>query len=225
MDTVDEASEAGAPTAALVTLEGSIVEEIEELHRQVMRNRAVGRFGLWSGSSTTQMEEPEAAQEALLAEHGFADYDDFCRRTGGSTAGAQPHHAQAAGTPDPECSDGPAEPSEIPLGPDSGDRIESLRVVLQTRADRLVAELNEELERRFALILQRWVDEFAEIMGRLDEGRDAVSALFATSSCPPAHSAGEALAAPVATGDPNKDTTALRRELGQLSRGDTAASD
>jgi hypothetical protein len=222
MDAVDEASTArqGAPTAAPVTNEGSIVEEIEDLHRQVMRNRAAGRFGLLAASSTTQIEELEAAQQALLAKHGFASYDEFYRRTGGSTAGAQPEDSQAVGLSG--CDDGlvPRSPG-VPIGPDAGDRIESLRALVQARADQLLDELNADLERRIALLLQRGSDEFAEIMQRLQEGRDAVSALFAgSSSITPAPASGPA--GPVAKDDARTGTTALRRELGELSRSDPA---
>jgi hypothetical protein len=113
---------------------------------------------------------------------------------------------------------------ELAVGPDPGDRIESLRALLQTRADRLVAELNEELERRIAQTLQRSSDEFAEIMRRLAEGRDAVSALFAGSSRPPQQPLAAGPAAPAAHRDAGEGTAALRRELGELSRGGSAPS-
>jgi hypothetical protein len=178
VDTVDQSQAQGAPTVALVALEGSVVEEIEDLHRLVMTKRAAGRFGFLPASSPTQIKDAEAAEQALLAKHGFASYDDFHGRTGGSTARVQVDDSQAAALPGSDTGVAPRSP-EMPLGPDAGDHIESLRALIKARADQLVDELNADLERRIALILQRGSDEFAEIMQRLDEGRQAVSALFA----------------------------------------------
>ena len=178
VDTVDESQAQGAPTAALVTLEASLVKEIEELHGLVMGNRAAGWFGMPPASSPTQIKDAEAAEQALLAKHGFASYDDFHGRAGGSTARTQPDDSQSVGLPGSDTGVAPRSP-EMPIGPDARDGIESLRAVVQARADQLVDELNADLERRIALILQRGSDEFAEIMQRLDEGRQAVSALFA----------------------------------------------
>jgi hypothetical protein len=220
VDTVDQPQAQGAPTAALVTLEGSVVEEIEGLHRQVMRDRAAGRFGLLPESSPTQLKDAEAAEQALLAKHGFASYDDFNGRTGGSTAMVQPDDSQAVALPGCEAGLAPRSP-QMPMGPDAGDRIESLRALVQARADELVDELNADLERRIALILERGSDEFAEIMQRLAEGREAVRALFVgSSSLTPAPGAGPP--GPVAEDGARTGTTALRRELGELSRGDPA---
>jgi hypothetical protein len=228
VDTFDEGSQLrqGAPGAALSTLEDSIVEEIEDLHRQAMSNRAAGRFGFLPASATAQIKAAEAAEEALLAGHGFSSYADFHRRTSGSKARADSPDSQAVAVLDPGCSDAPAPPSaEPPPDPDGGDRLESLLARLQARADQLVEDLTEELERRFALILERASDDFAEITRRLTEGRDAVAALFAPSSCPPEHPEVAGPGGPVAKGDACQDTTALRRELGELSRGETATND
>jgi hypothetical protein len=209
----------GAPTAGLVTLDASVVEEIEDLHRLVITNRAAGRFAFLPPSSPTQIQDAEAAEQALLAKHGFASYDDFRRRTGGSTARVQPDDAQAGALPG--CDDGlVARSPEMPIA-DAGDRIESLRALVQARADRLLGELNADLERRIAMILQCGSDEFAEIVRRLDEGREAVSALFAGSSALSPAPAGPPVG-PMAKDDARTGTTALRRELGELSRGDPA---
>jgi hypothetical protein len=219
VDTVDESQAQGAPTAALVTLEASLVKEIEELHGLVMGNRAAGWFGMPPASSPTQIKDAEAAEQALLAKHGFASYDDFCRRTGRSTARVQPDDSQALGLPG--CDEEPVPRSpEMPIGPDAGDPIESLRALVQARADQLLDELHADVERRMALILERGSDEFAEIMQRLAEGREAVTALFVGSSSPRPAPAPDP-AGPVAKDDARTGTNALRRELGELSRGDT----
>jgi hypothetical protein len=158
VEAVDEGAEARQerPAAAPTTPEAWIVDEIEDLHMQVMSHRAARGFGLLAAGSATQISEAEAAEQALLTEHGFASYDDFYRRTGGSQTRAQPRSPRAADVTEPGSSNEPALPSpRTTLGPARADGVGSVASAsVQARTDGLIAELNEESERRLGLILQ-----------------------------------------------------------------------
>jgi hypothetical protein len=227
VETVDEGAEARqeGPAATPTTLEAWIVDEIEDLHRQVMRHRAARAFGLRAASSATQT-DVEGAEQALLTEHGFTSYDDFYRHTGGSQTGPHQRYRRAADVTEPGATNEPPPLSpQTPLSPARGDGVASVAAPsVQARAEGLIAKLDEESERRLALIRQRGSDELTVILRRAAEGRAAVHALIAAAlSCP----AEQPPAARPAASDDNgarEDTRALWRELGALSRGGAAAS-
>jgi hypothetical protein len=149
----------------------------------------------------------------LLTEHGFVSYDDFRHRV------APASHRLGPPT-DPERSGEPDEQRGASFTTDSGEASSILLAGVQARADELLAELNEEVERQLARIERRAAEGLAEILRQTTEGREALSALLAASARRPAD-----LPTPLpVTEDIRRGTAALKRELGQLSRSDPTPS-
>jgi hypothetical protein len=196
-------------------LDAHIVDEIEELHQRVARTRAEERFGFTVFGVAKQLTDVEAAEQALLTEHGFVSYDDFRHRVGLESRRESP-------PTDPPSSGGPDQPCATPSTTDYGEASSSVFAAVRARADELIAELNEEVQRQLARIEHRTADGLAEILRRTIEGRDAVSAFFDSSAACPGDlpTPGQTLRV---DGDRRRDKAALKRELGELTRGDTAA--
>ncbi len=208
------------------------INTIEELHSAVMRADAERRFGPIRGKRTTAPTDAQAAEQAFLAQHGFATYNDFRLRIRRSTASPADTVDPAAGTDDGMAAEGAgARPADLSppatVTPPQRDRaetpnefrrrIEALCGAFQNDAEELIAVRLDDVERQAGLIVDQASSEAAEIIGRATRAHDAVTAVVEDVT----HQAEHLLAVigdlPGRVDDVRTKTGAVLRALGQLS--------
>jgi hypothetical protein len=220
-------------------LDAEVISKIEELHSAaVVWGQAEHRFGIWGkrGPSTSEAEE---AEQAYLAEHGFATYNDFRLRTRHSTLTLAlptppppPHWAEHPVGNHSEDLEGPPEPGAVSARGDDWDpalshdgyaadqlrrRIAPLVAAVQADADRLITLQIEQLELRTAQILSRASEEAAEILHRATQHYDAVLALVEEPLRRTDHLVALTDGISTMIGDAQDEVAALSRALGELA--------
>jgi hypothetical protein len=221
-------------------LDAEAINRIEELHSAtVVWAQSEHRFGIW-GKRASSTSEAEAAEQAYLAERGFASYNDFRLRIRRSTVtsalpippgpprrGGQPmtdHTEDLEDLPAPlgasACGDGvgsAARDDEDAAGEQLRRRIAPLVAAFQADADRLMILRTEQVELQTAQILSRASEESAEILRRSTAEYDAVVALVEEALRRFEHLVALTDGLPAMIGGARDEAASIRRALGELT--------
>jgi hypothetical protein len=220
-------------------LDRETIDTIEELHGAVMRAEAEQRFGMVRGRRPHPPVEGHAAEQAFLAMHGFASYNDFRLRIRRSTARRVGTVESSASGEDNSEDRGPGESEKEPpppggITPPERDSIESpsefrrrigsLCAAFQDDAEELIAVQIDQVERQARLTVDRASNEAAEIVGRATRAHAAVTALLDDVTRRAESLAAVTADLPRQIDDARTKGAAMLRGLGELS-GRDAVSD
>jgi hypothetical protein len=172
-------------------LDPDTIDMIEELHSAVVRAEAEQRFGLIRGRRTHPPVEAHAAEQAFLAAHGFATYNDFRLRIRRSTAravdttdtlaggGSDVTAENSVGRLDDRPPRADVTPADgVESANDLRRRIHALRSAFQEDATELISVQIEQVDRQAGLIVGEASKEAADIIGQARRAHEAVAALI-----------------------------------------------
>jgi hypothetical protein len=159
----DRESDEWSPRPPDDVLDADVVKRIEELHTAVLWAENDHRSTRGKRGATPTV--AEAAEQAYLAEHGFATYNDFRLRIRRVVVTAEPPQGLAAEPPQRFAAEREVVVDESELSP--GD-------ALQRRVARLLAAFRVDAERLISFQVMHVDMRVAEILGRASAEADEI---------------------------------------------------